>query len=830
MNLLKAFSNKNLLILSLLFNSYIFAEEESTDAEKEEEKEIYIEEIVEEFEELKGFFVSFRDPKTNDIYLKIKKDQLDEEFIYFSHVVNGVVAARKNKGSYLDNGVFRIEKDIENLRFIRVLTSYAFDEGTPLAKSKGTNMSDSTFKVLPIAGKNEDEDEFLVNITSLLLSEDLTIIKPISSDDDYQSSRFNWGQVSPSKSRVLGVYNYEKNTDFEVEHVIESAPSYKYDGEDVADPRNVSIQVRYSFIEMPDNNFEPRIEDQSIGYFSDRVTNLSSKDVTPYMDLIGKWDLQKKDPGKELSEPIKPIVFWIENTTPLELRDYIKEGVLAWNIAFEEAGFKNAIQVKVQPDDADWDAGDIRYNVLRWTSSPNPPFGGYGPSFTNPRTGEIIGADIMLEWVYLTNRLNVDGIFNGSQTGDECFSASMVQEGMMFADSLNINDPKIIEQSIIRLTLHEVGHTLGLNHNFKGSFLHNTEDVHKPEITSKVGVTASVMEYPAINLAPLGYKQGDYYDIVPGPYDKWAIKFGYTPNLTEEERRSILSESNKPEHMFANDSEDMRSAGYGIDPRAMISDLTNDPITYSAQRIELVNHAQKELPDKFANKAESWEEYRNAHKIILREHQRALEVVSRYIGGVYVERSNPKDPNRKEPYTPTPSEEQRRAMSVLSKHAFSSEAFPINASLLSKVQVERRMFDLRGEHEDPQMHKTILGIQNRVLDHILSAWTLSRITDTQLYGNDYSVYEVIDDLTEAIFLEDMNSEVSSIRRNLQTSYVRRLIGILAADYYDEFATAAAYSSLRDIEKLMKKTSSHEPTKAHRKLIHWIIDSGLNRAN
>ncbi|HJM15120.1 MAG TPA: zinc-dependent metalloprotease [SAR86 cluster bacterium] len=830
MNLLKAISNKNLLILSLLLNPYLFAEEESLDAEKEEEKEIYIEEMVEEFEELNGFFDSFRDPKTNDIYLKIKKDQLDKEFIFFSHVINGVVAARKNKGSYLDNGVFKIEKDTENLRFIRVLTSFAFDEGTPLAKSKGTNISDSTFKVLPVSGKNEGEDEFLVNITSLLLSEDLTIIKPITPEGDFQSSRFNWGQVSPTKSRVLNVYNYEKNTDFEVEHVIESAPSYKYDGEDVADPRNVSIQVRYSFIEMPDNNFEPRIEDQSIGYFSDRVTNLSSKDVTPYMDLIGKWDLQKKDQDKELSEPIKPIVFWIENTTPLELRDYIKEGVLAWNIAFEEAGFKNAIQVKVQPDDASWDAGDIRYNVLRWTSSPNPPFGGYGPSFTNPRTGEIIGADIMLEWVYLTNRLNVDGIFNGSQIGNECFSASMIQEGMMFADSLNINDPKIIEQSIIRLTLHEVGHTLGLNHNFKGSFLHNIEDVHKPEITSKVGVTSSVMEYPAINLAPLGYEQGDYYDIVPGPYDKWAIKFGYTPNLTKEERRSILSESNKPEHMFANDSEDMRSAGYGIDPRAMINDLTNDPITYSAQRIELVNHAQKELPNKFSNKAKSWEEYRNAHKIILREHQRALEVVSRYIGGVYVERSNPQDPNRKEPYTPTPSEEQRRAMSVLSKHAFSSEAFPINASLLSKVQLERRMFDLRGEHEDPQMHKIILGIQNKVLDHILSAWTLSRITDTQLYGNDYSVYEVIDDLTEAIFLEDMNSEVSSIRRNLQTSYVRRLIGILAADYYDEFATAAAYSSLRDIEKLMKKSSSHEPTKAHRRLIHWIIDSGLNRAN
>ena len=142
-------------------------------------------------------------------------------------MINGVVAARRNKGSYLDNGIFKIEKDIDNLRFIRVLTNYTFEEGSPLAKSKGTNISDSTFRVLPIDGKNENEDEFLVNITSLLLSEDLTSIKPITSDDDYHSSRFNWGQISPTKSRVLGVYNYEQNTDFEVEYGIESAPSYK---------------------------------------------------------------------------------------------------------------------------------------------------------------------------------------------------------------------------------------------------------------------------------------------------------------------------------------------------------------------------------------------------------------------------------------------------------------------------------------------------------------------------------------------------------------------------------------------------------------------------
>ena len=209
---------------------------------------------------------------------------------------------------------------------------------------------------------------------------------------------------------------------------------------------------------MPDNNFEPRIEDQAIGYFSDRVTDLSSKDVTPYMDLISKWDLQKKYPEKEMSEPIKPIVFWIENTTPTELREYIKRGVLAWNIAFEEAGFKNALEVKIQPDDAEWDAGDIRYNVLRWTSSsPNPLSEDMVQDLPTQELGEIIGADIMLEWVYLTNRLYVDGIFNSNHEQD-CSAGSMIQEGMLFANSLNVNDPKIVEESIIRLTLHEVGH------------------------------------------------------------------------------------------------------------------------------------------------------------------------------------------------------------------------------------------------------------------------------------------------------------------------------------------------------------------------------------
>lgn len=798
--------------------------------EKEEEKE-YIKDITKEFSKYEGFFEAYQDTETSTIYLVVDEEQLNKEFIYFAHVVDGVVASRRNRGSYLDNGIFKIEKYFDTLRLSRINTAFSLDERTALSRSSGANISDSVLASLPIKASNEDENRYLVDVTSLFLSEELTPIKPIPSPFADEES-FRWGQISPTKSKIERIINYPKNTDIEVELVIESQPSFNYEEEDAADPRNISIKMRYSFIGMPKNNFEPRMADQSIGYFSEKITDLSTDDATPYLDLIHKWDLQKKDPELAISEPIKPILFWLENTTPLKFRDYITEGLLAWNEAFLKAGIKNAIEVKIQPDDADWDAGDIRYNVLRWTSSPNAPFGGYGPSFVNPRTGEIIGADIMLEWVYATNRLTINDIFNSSHGSTDCSIGSLMQEAnmMSYLTSLDEDDPEILKQSIIRLTLHEVGHTLGLNHNFKASFLHNSKDVHNKELTQKVGLTGSVMEYPAVNIAPLGVEQGDYYDTRTGPYDLWAIEFGYTPQLTAEERTALLSKSKLHEHMFANDSEDMRSPGKGIDPRAMINDLSSEPIIYAEQRIKLVNDTISKLPSLLSGKASSWEEYRNAYKILLRETSRSLDTVSRYIGGVYVNRSTPEQESDQLPYEPVPALKQKEAMRVLADHAFSVNAFPINGELLNLLQIERRGFDLYGEHEDPQVHKAILNIQNKVFDQLLSPWVTYRITDTTLYGNDYEIYEFFNDLNNSIFEEDLNFEVSYVRKNLQTTYVRRLINILAADYYDEITTAAAYDSLRKIEKMMKKNSRDPGTKAHRSLILWIIDSGLNRAN
>tara|TARA_B100000029_G_scaffold104154_1_gene94648 strand:- start:291 stop:2801 length:2511 start_codon:yes stop_codon:yes gene_type:complete len=796
--------------------------------EQEEKGEEYIEDKVKDFESSEGFIQVYQDPETSSLHFKIKKSQLNKEIIYFAHVKDGVVTARKNRGSYLDNGVLKFEKHFDTIRLLRVNTNFSFDKNSALSKSAGANISDSVIKVFPITATNESDDEYLISVSSLLVSESLTPIKPIPYPEG-PPPEFIWGQLSLEKSRILSFHNYPKNTDIEVEYVFENPPSYGYELEDAADPRNISISLRYSFIQMPENNFEPRLADQRVGYFTDRITNLTTKDLTPYGDLINKWNLQKKNPEEELSEPVKPITFWMENTTPVELRPYIEEGVLAWNAAFEKAGFINALEVKMQPDDADWDAGDIRYNVLRWTSSPNPPFGGYGPSFTNPRTGEIIGADIMLEWVYLTNRINIDSIFPISNKST-CYAGSKIQEGNILANIISSNftkepDPKIVKQSIVRLTLHEVGHTLGLNHNFKASHLNDPVSVHDPEITQKTGVTASVMEYPAVNLAPIGVNQGDYYDVVTGPYDNWAIEFGYTPNLNEKQRKEILFKSDEPELIFGNDADDMRSPGKGIDPRAMTNDLTNDPITYATQRIQLVNKTLNELPINL--EAKSWEEYENAYQILFRESNRSLQTVSRFIGGVYVNRTTPDQKSNTNPYEPVDKETQKRAMSVLVDLAFSPKAFPVSQDVLKIVQKERRGFDLFGEHEDPQIHRKILSIQSAVLAHLLNGWTLDRLTDSSAYGNTYSVNEMITDLTDGIFKEDINTEVNSVRQNLQNLYVRRLIKIIEEKPPYQMTSAAVYSSLRNIEKIAKKRSQDPETQAHREFLLWLIKEALN---
>ena len=814
------------LVFITLLSTPIFTEKNIEEKEKEDGFEGFIEDLI----YYPGLFDSYRNDNDGKVYLLLKKNQLDREFIYFAHILDGIVQAGTWRGSYLDNGIIKFKKYFDQIRIERINTAYVFDRDNPLSRSNNANISNSLIDSIKIEKSSEQGDKYLIDITSLLLSENLSKIIPApykeSSKDD-----FKIGSISKNKSSINDIKNYPENTDFEISYVFSNASNKPLENQD---SRNNSISVRYSFISYPENNFEMRIENQNIGFFSERKTNLSSTDITPYQDLINKWHLEKKDKNQEKSIPIKPIVFWIENTTPHNLRPIIKKAVLAWNIAFEEAGFIDAIEVKIQPDTAEWTAGDIRFNTIRWTSSPNPPFGGYGPSFTNPRTGEILGADIMLEWIYLTNRIRYSEIFESqnSTNYEFCQHSYLKHQDRLFGkiatDALGLSEDQIsrlYEEDLYQLILHEVGHTLGLNHNFAASYLHNNSDIHNPEITYQEGLSSSVMDYHGLNIAPLGTKQGQYADIKPGKYDVLAIKYAYTPNLTEEDLNTILEKNSSIEYLFGNDGDDMRSPGKGIDPRINTSDMSNNPIDYAKDRIILAQYLIPKLYETLNTKSNSWESIYQGYRILLRQIHTSAEIISRQVGGVYVSRGLMKE-DSESPYNVVPYEVQKKSIQILSEYYFDSSNLIVPADIVNKMQRERRSFDFFGKTEDPKIHSMILKGQKRVLKHFTNSRVLKRLTDSSLYGNKYLPSELLNDLTSSIFDQNKSRVLNGIDQNLQSYFVKRLILILRSGSFDSPSISASFSSLEKIKAYSFSPSEDAATENHKKFLRYQIKNIL----
>ena len=824
----------NLLLriaLIVILSTSIFADKDNKEEKDENEDEDVLESFIEDLKFYPGLFDAYRDEDDGKIYLLLTKEQLEVEFIYFAQILDGIIEAGTWRGNYLDNGIVKFSKYFDQIRIERINTAYVFDKDSPLANAKNANISNSLIDSLKIEKTSKNKDKFLLDITSLLLSENLSKITTSPYKESSKDS-FKIGSISKNKSSIENIFNYPENTDFEINYIFSNASNKPIENQD---SRNNSISLRYSFIKYPKNDFKPRIESQRIGFFSERKTNLTSTDITPYEDLINKWHLEKVDKTKDKSPPLKPITFWIENTTPLEIRPIIEKAVLSWNSAFEEAGFLNAIEVKIQQDDAKWNAGDIRYNTIRWTSSPNPPFGGYGPSFTNPRTGEILGADIMLEWVYLTNRIRYSEIFESQDNithEDFCNHSRFKHENKLFgkiaAEGMDFNideTNRLFEEDLYQLILHEVGHTLGLNHNFAASNLHNNVDIHDPEITYDLGLSSSVMDYHGLNIAPQGKEQGQFADIKPGKYDVFAIKYAYTPDLTKEELKKLLFENSSSEYLFGNDGDDMRSPGKGIDPRINTGDMSSNPVEYAKDRIILSQSLIPTLYEKLKNKSDSWESIYQGYRILLRQIHTSAEIISRQVAGIYITRGLLEEDIT--PYEVVPYEIQKKSIKILEEHYFNSKKLVLPADIANKLQRERRSFDFFGMTEDPKIHNMILKGQKKVLKHFTNSKVLKRLTDSSLYGNKYLPNELLEDLTNSIFNNKESRKLNGIDQNLQNYYLKRLILILNSGKFDSPSISASYASLKKIKAYTFSPSNDAATENHKKMISWKIEKVLN---
>jgi len=826
------------------------AEAAGEDAEDQEEPKT-IEELLEASDRIDGLFTLYRDRENGDLRMLLSDDQLDRSYLYFTYAENGVPVAGSFRGAFgMDRAkVFRISRFFDRVEFVVENTSFRFDSDKAISRAADANISHAVAADLEIEAEDEDEGVVLINANSLFATEAFNAVAPLPDPETPAHESFRIGSLDASKTKIREVRNYPDNTDVVVEYVFRNEQPYVGGGEEVTDPRFVSITVQHSLIAAPENDFVPRFDDPRVGYFTDRVTDLSSTELTPYHDTIHRWRLVKRDPSAELSEPVEPIVYWIENTTPMELRPIIEAAALRWNEAFESAGFLDAIEVRTQPDDADWDAGDLRYNVIRWTSSPSPPFSGYGPSFADPRTGQILGADIMLEHAAIGNYLREAVVLGEAMLTDDvstvdptiCDAARLAHQEMLFAsaalESLGAEteeQQRLLEEFVHFLILHEIGHTLGLNHNFRSSHLHSLDRVFDPDATYAVGLAGSVMDYPAVPFSLTGESHGQFYTTRPGPYDHWAIEFGYSQALADPAAEAarleaILFRSTEPALAFGNDADDMRSPGKAIDPRAMIYDMSADPIGFAAHQIAVVNAAAASFPERLVREGESYQAVLNGFSLAASRYQRAAAVASRFVGGVYVDRAMADQPGATSPLTPVSLEDQQRAMALLADAVFSPDAFAELHAAASLMLAQRRGFDHVSTTEDPKLHQMALSIQQSILAHLLHPLVLARLTDTRIYGNGYAVADMLVDLTGAVFAEDLSGEVNTFRQNLQLEYVRRLLAIVeVGSTYDHVSQSMALDRLRWIEdQVSRSRRGSVETTAHREHVLYRISRGLD---
>ncbi len=838
------------IAMSLAFTPTLWADEEVKEEQAEEEKEKTFEEKLAEKQESAGLLNIYRDEKDGSGLVLITEDMLNKPYLYFASTANGVLDAGHFKGAYRGGKLVEFRKYFDRIDVVALNPRFYFDQDNAISRAADANISEAV--LLSASIKEQDEGKYTIALADMFVNESIHKVSPWHNPAAAaDKKRFKLGKFQAGKSRIVDINNFPENTHVIVDYVFEDPNPKAFGSNQLADPRYVSVHLQHAFIELPDNNFQPRRDDPRVGYFTQQFDDLTSDETANFRDVINRWHLEKKDPTAAVSDPVKPITWWIENTTPVEWRDTIRDATLAWNTAFEKAGISNAIEVKVQPDDADWTGDDVRYNVMRWTSSPRPPFGGYGPSVANPYTGEIIAADIMLEYTFMKGRWILDNFLSEGFTeaelvdnthihGLHCSLGHALNGNLLFGQAAamaqgmgDIEKDKMLRQTMYYLILHEVGHTLGLNHNMMASQIYGNDKVHDVEFTDGI-LAGSVMDYPSVNFAPPGEQQGDFYTDKPGPYDDWVIEYGYSQSLSDaeaEEQRlqAILARSTDPMLVFGNDADDMRAPGRHIDPRINIFDMSGDAVAYATDRFALIKDSFGKIEERALTEGDSYNNIVVGVNAMFNEFSRSANVISRYIGGIYIDRAHVGQEGATQPFTPTPAETQKEAMDALAKYVFAPDAYDAMEDVYPLMQMQRRSFNNFGKNEDPKIHDMVLKAQGAVLTHILHPNVVKRITDTSLYGNTYTLEKVMADLTSAIFDADMKGSVNSFRRNLQVHYVDRLIGLAGLEKdskVDSFTKAVATYELQQLLENLSTRRGDQATKIHRQFLITRINSAF----
>lgn len=658
-------------------------------------------------------------------------------------------------GEKINTQIVRWQKKDKNILLRHVSFENVATEGKPIYEAVKNSNFEPIIASFSIEALNEDTTGSVIEVTSLFTTDIPSL--GISSG---QRRAYQVRRLDGSRTFIEHINSYPEN--IEVRNVLTydagEPPSNSSTG-------TISMEVNHSMIVLPEEEMRPRSHDDRVGFFSVTKTEYTDEaQKARQIRHVTRWKLVPKDKeaykawldgeSDELVEPENPIVYYVDPATPEKWRKYLIQGVDDWQVAFEEAGFKNAIVGKLPPtkeEDPEFSPEDARYSVIRYFASPVQ--NAYGPHVHDPRTGQILESDI--GWYHNVMNLLRNWFF--IQTS----AANPDARGVEF-------DDEIMGELIRFVSAHEVGHTLGFPHNMGSSFAYSVEDLRSPSFTNTHGTAPSIMDYARFNyVAQPGDGVTNFYPAV-GTYDKWAAKWGYTwfpDDMSDEEIEATLNEWTRER---ADDPRYFYGSG-GSDPRVQTEDLTNDAMRASELGIANLQVVTENLIDWIEEEGEDFTELNELYNNIVGQWNRYMGHVLNNIGGVYEDQKTFEQEGVV--YTPVEKERQQRAMRFLQTHAFSSPTWAINDEILDRIN-------------EASVIENFRGAQASVLNRLASAQRIARLIEYEKRSDEeiYTVFEMMDDLRNGIFSEvRANENIDVYRRNLQRAYIQQMQNLMETD-------------------------------------------------
>lgn len=744
------------------------------------------------------------------VYFEIPKARLDREQLLVV-TANRVPANINHAGQVVDSDLVRWVLKENRVLLQQVSHAIVADPAKPVAKAVAANNTETILMSFPVEAFAKDGSP-VIEATRLFTSE----------VPEYSARQVLGAQMfDPSRSYVDKVKVFPENLNVEAVQTYSApfspagaggAPSPSPFGTPALRPgTSGTVTMFYSFLQLPEKPMLPRVFDERLGFFSVRNTDYGRDEHEALRrTYITRWRLEKKDPSAALSEPVKPILFYIDAATPAVWVPFIKKGVEAWQPAFEAAGFKNAIQARPAPtkeQDPDFDAGDARYSVIRWV--PSPVANAYGPHISDPRSGEILEADIVLYHNIL--QLQRDWYFTQVAPLDKR------------AQSLPLPDD-LMGELLAYVVTHEVGHSLGFPHNFKASSQYPFEKMRDKAWVKKMGHVSTLMDYSRFNYVVQPEDGFEPADLIPkiGPYDIFAVKWGYTPipeAKTADDEKAKLNEWLKPQETqpwlrFST------AGAAGVDPGEETEAVGDaDPVKATALGAKNLQRALGLLPKASLKPGEDFREFSHLYDAIWGQWRRELGHVANLVGGFdTVNKHAGQEGGR---FAPIAKARQAEAVKYLNGAIFKTPAWLLDPATLAKLEAGSGQVRL-------------LAAQKGVLGALLDHARLSRLEEQEslLADKAYTASQLLLDLRGGIFTElQSGAKVDPYRRNLQRAALEQLGRLLNQAPAPQMATGglgmallqpnpsddtrgAVRAELKALQSLASRPAQDKAAKAH----------------